>query len=59
MHTEYDTQTVPNTLALYGVKAHSPLYRHTQAFVRMVAYTIAIVAVVTVPHVIAYLIIPA
>jgi hypothetical protein len=22
MHTEYDTQTVTNTLALYGVKPH-------------------------------------
>lgn len=59
MHTEYDTQTVTNTLALYGVKHRSPLYRHTQALVRMVAYTAAIVSVVTVPHIIAYLIIPA
>lgn len=34
MHTEYDTQTVTNTLALYGVKRHSAAYYRVRTIVR-------------------------
>lgn len=33
MHTDNDTQTVTNTLALYGVK-HSPTYYRVRTIVR-------------------------
>lgn len=48
MHTEADTQTVTNTLALYGV--HRPAYYRVRSTVRFLAY-MAIVAVAFVgPH---------
>lgn len=58
MHTEYDTATVTNTLALYGVRRRSPLYRHVQGLARMAAYAAILAAVTVLPHVIAYAIVP-
>lgn len=59
MHTENDTITRDNTLALYGVRHRSPLYRAIQATARMVALFTALAAVVILPHVIAYTLFPA
>lgn len=59
MHTEYDTATVTNTLALYGVRRRSPLYRTVQGMARMIAYAAILASVTILPHAIAYALIPA
>lgn len=43
MHTEYDTATRDNTLALYGVKHHSPAYRALRSTAQAVTVFIATV----------------
>lgn len=58
MHTEYDTATVTNTLALYGVRRRSPLYRTAQALARMIAYAAILASVTILPHVIVAIIVP-
>lgn len=55
MHTEWDTTTRDNTLALYGAKHHGNAYYA----VRFLARTALILAVVILPHAIAYTLIPA
>lgn len=40
MHTDLDTQTVTNTLALYGVRRRSPLYLATRAVVRGIVFVV-------------------
>lgn len=55
MHTEWDTATRDSTLALYGAKHHSNAYYAVRALVR----TALLIAVVVIPHAIAYAIIPA
>lgn len=59
MHTENDTLTVTNTLALYGVRHRSPLYRTVQGMARMIAYAVALASVTILPHVIVAVLIPA
>lgn len=58
MHTEYDTATVTNTLALYGVKRRSPLYRTVRGMARMIAYAAILASVTILPHVIVAIIVP-
>lgn len=58
MHTEYDTATVTNTLALYGVRRRSPLYRTVQGLARMAAYAAILATVTILPHVIVAIIVP-
>lgn len=50
MHTEYDTQTVTNTLALYGVKRHSAAYYRVRSAVRFLTYTALALAAFVGPH---------
>lgn len=58
MHTEWDTQTVTNTLAMYGVRRHTPAYYAVRGIVRFTAYVIGLFAVVILPHAITYTLIP-
>lgn len=55
MHTEWDTATRDRTLALYGAKHRS----NTYYAVRFLARTALIVAVVILPHALAYTLVPA
>lgn len=55
MHTYNDTRTRDNTLALYGARHHSPAYYALRATAR----TALVLAVILIPHAIAYAIIPA
>lgn len=48
MHTEYDTQTVTNTLAFYGV--HRPAYYRVRSTVRFLAYMALALAAFVGPH---------
>lgn len=50
MHIENDTQTVINTLALYGVRHHSPAYYRVRSTVRLITYTALVLAVFLGPH---------
>jgi len=43
MHTELDTRTRDNTLALYGVKHHSPAYYRIRAIVRTLIVAVPLV----------------
>lgn len=56
MHTDNDTQTVTNTLALYGV--HRPAYYHVRAVVRLIAYMAIIAAAILIPHAIVNTVMP-
>ena len=49
MHTEYDTETVARTLALYGVQHHSPAYYLTRAIVRHVVASAFVLALIVLP----------
>lgn len=55
MHTYYDTRTRDNTLALYGAKHHTPAYYA----VHFLARTVMVLAVIVLPHAIAYAVVPA
>jgi hypothetical protein len=55
MHTHNDTRTRDNTLALYGARHHSTAY----LALRGLARTALVIAVVVIPHAIAYAIVPA
>lgn len=49
MHTEYDTQTVTRTLALYGV-TRRPAYYRIRSTVRFLTYTALALAAFVGPH---------
>ena len=55
MHTEWDTATRDNTLALYGAKHRTPAYYA----VRFLARTVMVLAVIVLPHAIAFAVVPA
>lgn len=56
MHTEWDTATRDNTLALYGVKRHTPAYYALRTGARA---ALIFLPVILVPHIIAYTLVPA
>lgn len=43
MHTYWDTRTRDNTLALYGVKRHSPAYRALRATARTLIVAVPLI----------------
>lgn len=52
MHTEYDTETVTRTLALYGVQHHSPAYYRVRTIVRHAVASAFALALILLPAVI-------
>lgn len=57
MHTEYDTQTVTNTLALYP-RPRTNGYYIRRGIARMAAGIALMLTIVLVPHAIAYAVVP-
>ena len=58
MHSEWDTQTVTKTLAVWGVRHHAPAYYAVRGTLRFLTRVAIVLAVIILPHSIAYTLIP-